>query len=148
MPIKTTRPRPASTKPAPRKPSGAINIKPRSGDPGITLSVDAANGKITLRGVAAGPLVKKDAFGVPDYSVARGVGFELDMKSMPSFAGEPDYRAKNRWYFAHTASIDTTRGWTAAECAKRLAEKVNEGGAYRAVVSVKGEAATIALTAK
>ncbi|HEY3446878.1 MAG TPA: hypothetical protein VGK67_10965 [Myxococcales bacterium] len=128
--------------------AGKVAIKPEHSDPGLKFTVNAKANSVTITGEAKGPKVVKDLSGYVDYEVARGCALSLDRAKMPNFDNEPDYRAKNKWYFAHTPSLDTREGQGPAEVAKALAAKINEGGAYKATVTVKGAAATISLVAR
>jgi hypothetical protein len=116
-----------------------IQIKPSNSDPGMQLT--AGKDSVTLRGVTKGAKQVKNLMG--DYELARGMSFTLDInkaKTTDAF-GKTDYTEKNHRLF----TLDTSPGWSAAECARRLAQKVNDGDApFRASVSVaKDGAATI-----
>jgi hypothetical protein len=118
----------------PRVPAGTpIAIKASNSDPGIQLDTDRAHNRVTISGTTQGPFVKRDLSGFVDYEVARGMGFTLDIDTAPTedIFGRTDYRAKNKRLFG----LDTTKGWSAAECADRLARKVNDAGEFRATVT-------------
>src|SRR5436190_1070104 len=53
--------------------------------------------------------------------------------------GRTNFTEKNSRAFG----IDTAPGWSAAACAKRLADKVNAEDDFRAKVTVDGDSATI-----
>lgn len=126
-----------ASKPAPATP---IAIKPRNSDPG--LKVTSGNDSITIRGRSQGAKHVESHFG-SDYELARGMSFTLDIdkaKTVDAF-GRTNYTEKNSRLF----TLDTSSGWSAEECARRLADKVNDGRApFCAKVSVAADgAATI-----
>lgn len=119
-----------------------IAIKPRNSDPG--LKVTSGKDSITIRGRTLGFKHVESFMG--DYELARGMSFTLDIdkaKTTDSL-GRTNYTEKNARLF----TLDTAKGWSAEESARRLADKVNDGRApFRAKVSVAGDgAATITFT--
>lgn len=119
---------------APPAPTVVRIHDPRNADPGLHVEVDDATGRVVLRGVAEGPLVKR-LLPYNDHVVHRGVSFELDRDRMPDFSGEPNYTATNRWYFSHLAETSTRAGEPALSVAQRLAESLSKGGVYAVKVS-------------
>jgi hypothetical protein len=106
-----------------------VRIEPRNSDPGLKMEIDEAAGRVVIRGVAKGPIVKR----LPpyqDYVVSRGLSFELDRDRMPDFSNEPNYTATNKWYFSHRAETSTNKGETAIVVAGRLATSLEKGGEY------------------
>ena len=131
----------ASTQPTAAAP---IAIKAESGDPGVRVT--SAHDSVTIRGRAEGAAVKYDLSGAVDYEIARGMSFTLDIdkaKTTDAF-GHDDFTEKNARLF----TLDTQRGWSAAECARRLAAKVNDGRApfFADVRENKDGSATIVLS--
>ena len=117
--------------PAQKRETGPIAIDASSSDPG--MKVTTSKDSITFKGETKGALRPVDEFGVPrSYEVARGMGFSLDIKTAPTttITGETDYTKKNHRLF----SIDTARGWSAIDCAERLADKVNDKNDFKATV--------------
>ena len=117
--------------PAQPRATGRIAIDARASDPGLKISV--GHDRITLRGTTRGDHQPKDVFGLPaPYTYARGVSFSLDIDKAPTVDvfGATDYTAKNNRLF----TLTTQRGWSALECAERLADKVNAAREYRATV--------------
>lgn len=129
---------------AARTPKGKIALSAKAGDPGIKLAIDVAHDRITFTGKTRGPKQVEVFGGLGGYQEGRAIWIEADMKQMPDFSKEPDYRAKNAWYFAHLFQVDTSAGWSAKEVAERLATKINAGSVYSATVTMKGEEATLA----
>ena len=119
-----------------------FQLKPESSDPGIKITA-AGGSRVVVKGVAAGPQVKylegiyfengKPVHPV-DYTIARGVSFQVDHDKMPDFSQDDGYTRKNAWYFAHLATTGTEQGDTASTIAQRLAASLNKGGAYKATV--------------
>lgn len=128
----------------PRVPTGEpIQIKQRNSDPGAQMS--AGKNSVTISGTTQGARVVRDLSGYVKYEVARGMSFTLDIDKAPTedVFGRTNYTEKNSRGFG----IDTAPGWSAAECARRLADKVNKGDDFRAQVSVAGDGdATIHFT--
>lgn len=118
----------------PRVPAGTpIEIKPRNSDPGVRMS--AGVDSVTISGTTKGAKIPRDPLGLPlGYSVARGMSFTLDIDKAPTedVFGRTNYTEKNSRLF----TLDTSPGWSAAECARRLADKVNKGDDFRAQVTV------------
>lgn len=129
-------PRPASvsSQSAAKQP---IDIRPRSTDAGIGIQSDTNS--VTLTGDARGAEIEgKPPF---TYESARSVAFTLDIDHVPTTnrSGRTDYTEKNSRIF----QVITQQGWSAAECARRLADKVNAKGDFTAKVTSSGESATI-----
>ncbi len=126
--------------PSKPKDTSPIAISPRNSDPG--LQVTESKNAITIRGVTRGAQ-HVDSFLGGNYEVARGMSFTLDIdkaKTVDAF-GRTNYTEKNHRIF----TLDTARGWSAEECARRLAAKVNAGDApFDAKVTIARDgAATI-----
>lgn len=121
-----------------------IAIKTESSDPG--LKVKSGKNQVTITGKTRGDLQPVDGFGVPvPYTVARGMSFTLDIDKAPTTNafGRTDYTEKNSRLF----TLTTSPGWTAEECARRLAAKVNANDDFRATVKVAATgAATVEFT--
>lgn len=132
----------------PRIPDGTpIDIKPRNSDPGMKLTHDANNNSVTIKGRATeGARVVRDESGYVKYEVARGMSFTLDIDKAPTvdIFGRTNFTEKNSRLF----TLDTRPGMSAAECARRLADKVNAEDDFRAKVTVAadGGSATIHLS--
>ena len=115
-----------------------IQIKKDVSDPGIKAKLGADS--LTLSGTAKGDKMVNTPIGGGGY--ARGVHFTLDVDKAPTtdFFGRTDYTEKNSRCF----DLVTQKGWTATECAKRMAAKVNAGDDFTAkVVSHQDGSATI-----
>jgi hypothetical protein len=131
---------------------GVPFIRADSSDPGIKITVDPTKARVRVSGTAKGPrLVDYMGRTTQDedkesYGVARGVGFDVDKFEMPDFSKDPDYSNKNKWFFAHSPSVNTSRGDSAMLVAKRLAAKLSEGGYYDAKVTEDAEGAVIEIT--
>ena len=117
--------------PTPKK-TGPIAIEASASDPG--LKVTTGPDSITIAGKTKGAEPAKDIFGTPSsyISYARGMSFSLDIKDAPTTDafGNTDYTKKNARLFGLT----TSPGWSASECAERLADKVNEKTDFKAEV--------------
>jgi hypothetical protein len=115
----------------------------RPSDPGLSLT--RGKNSVTIRGVAAGDLHPRGPLGEPrDYSIARGIGFDLDVDAAPTVDvfGRTNYSEKNSRLF----SVTTSAGMTDLDIADRLAKKVNDVGTYRArVTALPGGGARIDL---
>lgn len=127
------------------KKTGPIAIDASASDPGIkvTTGVDS----ITIAGKTKGAEPAKDAFGTTSswIEIARGMGFSLDINDAPTTDafGKTDYTKKNARLF----NLTTSPGWSANECAERLADKVNDKADFKAdVVDNADGSATIKLT--
>ena len=111
---------------------GPIAIKATASDPGLTVASD--KNSITIKGTTAGSKRMGDEYmGLfPTYDVARGMSVTLDIDKAPTkdVWGDTDYTEKNQRLF----TLTTGKGWTAAECAQRLADKVNARDDFRATV--------------
>jgi hypothetical protein len=106
--------------------------------------VKASRDSVTIAGTAQGARVVHPNSEMP-YSVARGIGFTLDIEKAPTqdVFGHTDYTEKNSRSFG----LDTTKGWSAKQCAERLAAKVNANDDFRAKVTVHRDgSATIDFT--
>jgi hypothetical protein len=113
------------------KPGTPIAIDARRSDPGLTVTT--AKDAITIAGTARGPQRPRDALGIPlPYDYARGMSFSLDIDRAPTVDvnGRTDYTEKNQRLF----TLTTSKGWSALECAQRLAAKVNAGDDFKAAV--------------
>ncbi len=130
-------------------------VKPQNSDPGLKINVEGGGARVLIKGVAEGPEVhysddiafvggKRER--LVNYEVSRGISFTVDHDKMPDFSKDADYSRKNKWYFAHLASVDTKKGDSAVTVAQRLADKLNEGGAFEAKVVEAPEGAAIELT--
>jgi len=101
---------------------------------------------ITIKGTAEGDRWVGDS--LLGGFLASGMGFDLDIDKAPTVdaSGRTNYTEKNARYF----SLITQRGWSAKECADRLAKKVNEGTApFTATVKTSANgAATISFAAR
>jgi hypothetical protein len=120
----------------PRVPAGTpIEIKPRNSDPGARMT--AGKDSVTISGTTKGAQVVRDSSGWVKYEVARGMSFTLDIDKAPTedIFGRTNYTEKNSRLF----TLDTSVGWSAAECARRLADKVNKGDDFRAKVTVEDD---------
>lgn len=130
----------------PRVPAGTpIEIKPRSSDPGARMTAGPTPNSVTIAGTTQGARVVRDSSGAVNYEVARGMSFTLDIDKAPTedVFGRTNYTEKNSRLF----TLDTSPGWSAAECARRLADKVNKGDDFRAQVTIADDgSATIHLT--
>lgn len=115
------------------KKTGPIAIDASASDPGIKVKTGADS--ITISGKTKGPENGKDIFGQVSSSTqyARGMEFSLDIDDAPTkdAFGKTDYTKKNERLFGLT----TQPGWSAAECAERLADKVNHKGDFKAEVT-------------
>lgn len=131
---------------------GVPFIRPKSSDPGITIVVDPAKARVRVSGTAEGArlvdYMGRETRNEDDasYGVARGVSFDVDKFEMPDFSKDRDYSRKNKWYFAHLATVDTHRGDSAMVVATRLAESLSKGRAYDAKVTQDDEGAVIEIT--
>lgn len=117
--------------PSQPKATGPIKIEASASDPGIKVTQSADS--ITIKGTTKGDKRPIDPFGMPaNYTIARGMGFSLDIDKAPTtdLMGKTDYTAKNARLF----SLTTSPGWSAVECAERLADKVNEKRDFKAEV--------------
>ncbi len=117
-----------------------ITIVPTTTDPGLCWS--KAENQLTLSGRAQGP-AQVDPNGWGSYELARSASFTLDIDRAPTVDvfGRRNFTEKN----SRIITISTETGWSAAECARRLAEHVNGGDDFRALVSVNADgSATIA----
>jgi len=117
--------------PAQPKATGPIAIDASASDPGIKLTTAADS--ITFTGTTRGDKRPIDAFGMPaSYTVARGMSFSLDIDKAPTtdISGKTDYSKKNARLF----TLTTSPGWSAVECAERLADKVNANREFKADV--------------
>lgn len=114
------------------KKQGPIAVDASCSDPGITLTTGADS--ITLKGKTRGAAPATDAFGTKSnwIEIARGLGFSLDVKDAPTkdAFGNTDYTKKNARLF----NLTTSPGWSALECAERLADKVNAKADFKANV--------------
>jgi hypothetical protein len=114
------------------KKTGPIAIEASASDPGLKVTTGADS--ITIAGKTRGAEPAKDIFGTPSsyMSYARGMGFSLDFDDAPTkdAFGNTDYTKKNARLF----SLTTSPGWSAAECAERLADKVNDKADFKAEV--------------
>lgn len=114
------------------KKTGPIAIEASASDPGIKVTTGPDS--ITIAGKTRGAAPAKDAFGTESswISYARGMGFSLDINDAPTkdAFGNTDYTKKNARLFGLT----TSPGWSAAECAERLADKVNDKADFKAEV--------------
>ncbi len=120
------------SKPVAGKPSAKatpIAITHRVSDPGLKLT--AGKDSITLRGTAKGDRMVNTPIGGGAF--ARGLGFTLDHDKAPTkdVFGRTDYTEANSRCF----NLVTQKGWTAAECAERLAKKVNAEDDFTAKVT-------------
>lgn len=135
---------PPSIFPTQRIPSNQpIVIEPFNSDPGTQMT--SGKDSVTISGQTKGARVVRDSSGYVKYEVARGMAFNLDIDSAPTkdIYGKEDFTEKNSRIF----TIDTGLGWTAAECARRLADKVNARDDFRAKVTVNDDgSATINFT--
>jgi hypothetical protein len=130
--------------PTPKK-AGPIAIDASASDPG--LKVTTGPDSITIAGKTKGPQNAKDIFGIESSwtQYARGMGFSLDIDDAPTkdAFGNTDYTKKNARFF----TLTTSPGWSAAECAERLADKVNEKTDFKAeVVNNANGSSTIKFT--
>ena len=127
----------------PSAPKGApIDIKTTASDPG--LKVTKAKDSVTIRGTTKGAQHVESDFG-GSYDVARGMSFTLDIDKAPTVDvfGHTDYTEKNSRLF----TLTTSKGWSAEECANRLAAKVNAQDDFRAKVTTHRDgSATISFT--
>ena len=112
----------------------------KNADSGLKVKFDAKKQTLTISGTAKGkesrnPYNPKET---SDYLKTEEFGgtisFDFDHDKMPNFDTSAGYTEKNKWYFAHGASIGTKKGQSAAQVAESLAAKVNENRSYRAVV--------------
>jgi len=106
-----------------------ITITRDVSDPG--LKVTAGKDSLTIRGTAKGDKMVNTPIGGGAF--ARGVHFTLDHEKAPTkdVFGRTDYTEANSRCF----DLVTQKGWTAAECANRLAAKVNAGDDFTAKVT-------------
>lgn len=111
---------------------GPIDIKSGASDPGLTVTSD--KNSITIAGTSQGAKRMGDEYmGLfPSYDVARGMHLTLDIDKAPTkdVWGDTNYTEKNQRHFVLT----TGKGWSAAECAQRMADKVNARDDFRATV--------------
>ena len=126
------------------KKTGPIAIEASASDPGLKVTTGADS--ITIAGKTQGAAPGRDIFGeTPHVTYARGMGFSLDIDDAPTkdAFGNTDYTKKNARFF----QLTTSPGWSAAECAERLADKVNDKGDFKAeVVENKNGSSTITFT--
>jgi hypothetical protein len=110
------------------KPAAPLDIEAAASDKG--LRIETGPDSVTLRGVASGPEVARDIFGLPVGDYARGVRVGVDVDTAPTTDafGRTSYAAKNR----RSQVVITSAGATAAQVAQRLVDKFNEAGDYRA----------------
>lgn len=129
------------TQPAVAK-GAPIAIKHTASDPG--LKVTSGSNSVTIKGTTSGAREVNSDFG-GSYSVSRGMSFSLDIDKAPTtdVFGRTDYTEKNSRLF----TLSTAKGWSAKECADRLAAKVNAGDDFRAKVTVAADgSATLTFT--
>ena len=120
----------------------------RNADTGLKTKFDAKKQALTISGTAHGVETRRpgdhtstyaDRERQPDYEKMEEFGgslsLDFDHDKMPSFDTSAGYTEKNKWYFAHGASIGTKKGQTAKQVADPLAAKVNANGSYRALVT-------------
>lgn len=114
------------------KKQGPIAVDATNSDPGITLTTGPDS--ITLSGKTKGAAPATDAFGTKStwVEISRGMGFSLDVNDAPTTDafGKTDYTKKNARLF----NLSTSPGWSANECAERLADKVNAKNDFKASV--------------
>lgn len=111
--------------------AGAPRLEPTVSDPGIKVRV--VGGRVVVSGVAEGPIIES----LPPYHdniTQRGAKVEIDSHKIPDFSKDPDYARKNQWFAGHVTSTSTRKGETASIVAKRLADNLNRGGAFKATV--------------
>lgn len=137
-------PSPSSTQPAVTPPKSAkVNLgRLTNSDRGLTASV--SGNTLTLRGTARGVETKSpfnpnetDEY-LRTQEFGGEIGFSFDLDTMPAFDTTHGYTEKNRWYFAHTVSLSTSAGMSAADVARGLARRM-ENADYRTVVSVAAD---------
>jgi hypothetical protein len=129
--------------PAPARGGKRPKLEVSSSDPGLKLIADPKKGTVTFTGVARGDKPARDVMGYGVGSYARGVNLAIgldEVKTVDVF-GRTDYTQKNR----RGQVVITQKGWTAAEVARRMADKFNAEDSFRCTVkaSADGKTATV-----
>lgn len=133
--------------------SSAVKISSiKNADTGLKTKFDAKKQTLTISGAAHGLESRRPGDTTstyaerqrqPDYEKMEEFGgsisLDFDQDKMPKFDTSAGYTEKNKWYFAHGASIGTKKGQTAKQVADALAAKVNENRSYKAVVTANAD---------
>jgi RNA 3'-terminal phosphate cyclase len=119
----------------------------KNADTGLKTKFDAKKQTLTLSGTARGLETRRPGDTTSTFAERErqsdyekmeqfggSISLDFDHDKMPKFDTSAGYTEKNKWYFAHGASVGTKRGQTAEQVANSLAAKINENRSYRAVV--------------
>ena len=129
--------------------SAAVKISSiKNADTGLKTKFDAKKQTLTISGAAHGLESRRPGDTTSTYAERQrqsdyekmeefggSISLDFDQDKMPKFDTSAGYTEKNKWYFAHGASIGTKQGQTAKQVADALAAKVNENSSYKAVVT-------------
>lgn len=133
----------------------------KNADTGLKTKFDAKKQTLTISGTAHGLETRRPGDTTSTYAQRQRqsdyekteqfggtISFDFDHDQMPKFDTTRGYTEKNKWYFAHGASIGTKKNQTATQVAEALAAKVNENREYRATVKTNADGSATVSVAK